>query len=199
MDFRGITFGLTPEMVEANYRRGQFPMADSETGLVTWHRPRRRALIPLDDFHVSRSLTRTLQQVRFQITFDTAFDAVMEGCADRPEGTWISSEFRTVYGELHRAGKAHSVEVWMGERLAGGLYGVHLGGAFFAESKFHRVTDMSKVALAQLVFRLRDRGFRLLEVQYLTRHLAQFGTISVPHATYLRILSAALALKCEFC
>jgi leucyl/phenylalanyl-tRNA--protein transferase len=198
MDIRGVTFSLRPEMIEVNYRRGLFPMADPDSRVITWHRPRRRAVIPLNSFHISRSLARTLRRGGFETTVDRAFDAVMQGCADRPEGTWISDEFRNVYSELHRLGKAHSVEIWMGDRLAGGIYGVHLGGAFFAESKFHRVTDMSKVALAQLVFRLRERGFALLEVQYLTRHLAQFGTISVPHATYVKMLAAALRMECEF-
>ena len=119
----------------------------------------------------------------------------MAACAEgRP--AWISAEFQTVYGELHARGKAHSVEVWVDGLLAGGVYGVHLGGAFFAESKFHRVTDMSKVALAHLVSRLRERGFALLEVQYLTKHLAQFGVVEVPHREYMRQLSLALELEC---
>jgi leucyl/phenylalanyl-tRNA--protein transferase len=198
MDIRGISFRITPEAVEANYRRGIFPMAEPESGMVTWHRPARRAIVPLEDFHISRSLARTLRLGNFEVTYDRAFDEVMLSCADRPEGTWISDEFQTVYGELHRQGKAHSVEVWIGERLVGGVYGVHLGGAFFAESKFHRVTDMSKVALTHLVWRLRERGFALLEVQYLTQHLAQFGTVTVPNRLYLRMLVEALELKCEF-
>ena len=173
-------------------------MAEPESGMITWHRPARRAIVPLGDFHISRSLARTLRLGKFEVTYDHAFDEVMLSCADRPEGTWISDEFRTVYGELHRQGKAHSVEVWIGERLVGGVYGVHLGGAFFAESKFHRVTDMSKVALTHLVWRLRERGFALLEVQYLTQHLAQFGTVTVPNRLYLRMLVEALELVCEF-
>jgi leucyl/phenylalanyl-tRNA--protein transferase len=198
MDIRGVTFRLTPDMIETNYRRGVFPMAEPGSRVVTWRRPSRRAIIPLDGFHVSRSLARTLKRGTFEVSYDRAFDRVMEACADRPEGTWISDEFRAVYGELHRRGEAHSVEVWKGERLVGGVYGVHLGGAFFAESKFHRETDMSKVALAKLVGRLRERGFALLEVQYLTRHLAQFGTVAVSHAGYLRLLAAALKLDCAF-
>jgi leucyl/phenylalanyl-tRNA---protein transferase len=198
MDLRGISMKLTVEMVEANYRRGIFPMSDPGSPVITWHRPARRALIPLEGFHISRSLSRTLRRGNFEVTFDRAFLDVMRGCAERPEGTWISERFFEVYGELHRLGKAHSVEVWMGGGLVGGVYGVHLGGAFFAESKFHRETDMSKVALTHLVRRLRERGFMLLEVQYLTRHLAQFGTVTTPNRVYMRLLTDALALDCSF-
>ena len=172
-------------------------MADEELGLVTWHRPRRRAIIPLDAFHVSRSLARTLRRGGFEVTFDRDFAAVMAACAERPS-TWISREFMEVYGVLHQQRKAHSVEVWVEGRLAGGTYGVHLGGAFFAESKFHRVTDMSKIALTNLVWRLKERGFALLEVQYLTGHLAQFGAVEVSHKEYVRRLEEALRLRCEF-
>lgn len=184
-------------MLIASYAKGIFPMANPGREAITWHCPRRRAVIPLDGFHVSRSLARTLRQAKFSVTYDQAFDAVMRACADRPveEGTWIDDRILAAYGELHRRGKAHSVEVWVDGQLAGGVYGVQLGGAFFAESKFHRVRDMSKVALAHLVFRLRDRGFALLEVQYLTEHLAQFGTIEIPHRRYLAQLEAALRMS----
>ena len=133
----------------------------------------------------------------FTVTYDQAFTDVMRGCANR-RPTWISGEFLRGYTALHRLGEAHSVEVWHQGRLAGGTYGVHLGGAFFAESKFHTVTDASKVALAKLVERLNERGFALLEVQYLTEHLAQFGVVEIPHAEYMRRLEAALKLKCDF-
>ena len=196
-DVYRVTRHLTAEMAEEGYRHGIFPMADTDFGIVTWHRPRRRAVIPLEAFHVSRSLARTLRRGGFQVTFDHDFPGVMAACAER-RPTWISDEFMRVYGQLHAQGRAHSVEVWMEERLAGGLYGVHLGGAFFAESKFHRVTDMSKVALVSLARRLGERGFALLEVQYLTPHLAQFGAIEIPHKEYLRRLEAALQLRCEF-
>ena len=173
-------------------------MAQDRPKLVTWHRPAIRAVVPLEGFHVSRSLARVLKQHRYEVTFDHAFVDVMDACADRREGTWISAEFKAVYGQLHSEGKAHSVEVWNDGELTGGLYGVHLGGAFCAESKFHRRTNMSKVALAELVFRLRERGFALLEVQYLTAHLAQFGVIEIPDREYQRRLKAALALHCTF-
>ncbi len=192
-----MTREITLDLVEQAYRRGVFPMAAPEHGIITWHRPDPRAIIPLDAFHVSRRLARTMRSGRFAVTFDRAFAAVMRGCAEnRP--VWISADFHRLYGELHRQGKAHSVEVWRGERLAGGLYGVHLGGAFFAESKFHRERDASKVALAALAARLQDRRFGLLEVQYLTEHLAQFGTIEVPDADFTARLRRALALDCRF-
>ena len=184
MEIQRVTRHLNVAMVEEAYREGIFPMADIELGIITWHRPRRRALLPLDGFHLSRSLARTLRRGKFEITFDRDFGGVMNACAER-EPTWISQEFKNVYGELHAQGKAHSVEVWVNGALAGGVYGVHLGGAFFAESKFHRVTDMSKVALAHLVARLRERGFALLEVQYLTEHLGQFGVVELSDREYI--------------
>ena len=192
-----VSRNLTPADAEAGYRKGEFPMAGVEPGYVTWHKPTRRAILPLDGFHVSRSLARTLNQRQFEVTFDKAFGAVMDACSDRRE-TWISGEFKKIYGQLHCAGKAHSVEVWSDGELVGGTYGVQLGGAFFAESKFHRKTDMSKVALAELVFRLRDRGFALLEVQYLTRHLAQFGVVEISAGEYEKQLQSALRLSCKF-
>lgn len=196
-DIIRVTRSLGAEQAESAYRAGAFPMAHVQSGVVTWHRPKRRAILPLERFHASQSLRRVLRQRQYQVTFDRAFAAVMEACA-RPGDTWISQEFQSVYGELHARGKAHSVEVWVEGALAGGLYGVHLGGAFFAESKFHRRANMSKVALAELVFRLRERGFALLEVQYLTPHLAQFGVVEIPGREYLARLKSALALRCEF-
>jgi leucyl/phenylalanyl-tRNA---protein transferase len=197
VDVVGITRILTSADVEAAYRAGIFPMADPERGVITWHRPKRRAILPLDSFHASRSLSALLRRRPFDVTWNRCFAAVMDACADRP-GTWISSEFKTIYGELYAQGKAHSVEVWVDGELAGGLYGVQLGGAFFAESMFHRRTNMSKVALAELVFRLRDRGFALLEVQYLTEHLAQFGVIEISDRKYRARLKEALELQCGF-
>jgi len=183
--------------VESAYCAGIFPMADAARGTITWHRPKTRAILPLDAFHTSHSLRALLRRRPFEITFDRAFAAVMDACADRPS-TWINSEIKTVYGELHAQGKAHSVEVWVEGELAGGLYGVHLGGAFFAESMFHRRTNMSKVALAELVSRLRERCFALLEVQYLTEHLAQFGVIEIPDRKYQTRLKEALECSCSF-
>jgi leucyl/phenylalanyl-tRNA--protein transferase len=194
-----VTVQLTRPMVERAYARGIFPMALDKRDIFTWHRPDPRAVLPLDGFHCPRSLAKVLRQERFQVTYDTAFREVMEGCAYRRKtGTWINAKLMNVYCELHSAGKAHSVEVWQDGKLAGGTYGVHLGGAFMAESKFHRVRDASKVALAKLVERLRERGFALLDVQYVTPHLKRFGVHEVPAAEYERRLGAALERECSF-
>lgn len=197
MDVCSVSRTLRLEEVEDGYRHGIFPMAGERPSLVTWHRPPVRAVIPLERFHVPRSVERTFRRGGFQITRDAAFEQVMRACADR-ETTWISEEFVQVYGQLHRQGKAHSIEVWVGRALVGGLYGVHLGGAFFAESMFHHVTDMSKVALVDLARHLKERDFLLLEVQYLTPHLARFGAIEISHREYLRRLQQALAVSPQF-
>ncbi len=187
---------LNPIILEHAYRNACFPMPNW-TGRIGWYRPDPRAILPLDAFHASRSLKRTLKSGRFEVTYDTDFLGVMRGCSQRDD-TWITDEFFTSYGAMHKLGKAHSVEVWHEARLVGGTYGVHLGGAFFAESKFHTETDASKVALAKLVERLNARGFALLEVQYLTEHLSQFGVIEIPDAEYVKRLEAALKLNCVF-
>lgn len=179
------------------YRRGMFPMGYPGRKIISWHHPNVRAVLPLDALHVSRSLERTLRKAQFEVTFNKAFPDVMKGCASR-QSTWITRDIFRVYAELHAMDKAHSVEVWVDGQLAGGLYGVQIGGAFFAESKFHRVTDMSKVALVSLARRLKERGFRLLEVQYLTEHLSQFGVMEVPDAEYQQMLAQALAAECVF-
>ena len=189
---------LTPEDVLLAYRHGIFPMADERSGEVLWFRPDPRAIIPLDGFRVSRSLARTLRRGLFEIHLNTDFEGVMRGCADRPEGTWISGPFIEVYGALHRAGKAHSVEAWREGRLVGGVYGLALGGAFMAESMFHRETDASKVALAALVGRLRERRFVLLDVQYVTPHLESLGAVEITRREYERRLEQALGLPCRF-
>ena len=199
MDVVATSPDLTASMVLDAYPRGLFPMAYVEGNLITWHRPKIRAIIPLDAPHVPRRLARTLAQGRFKVTFDTAFREVMKGCAwGRP--VWISDDFHRVYGELHDLGLAHSVEVWArgGSELLGGLYGLAIGGAFFAESKFHRARDASKIAVVSLVRRLAERGFGLLEVQYLTDHLKQFGTIEVSHRVYMSRLDKALELPVVF-
>jgi len=194
----GRRLTLTPEGIELAYRHGIFPMADERSGEVLWFRPDPRAVIPLDGFHVSRSLARTLRRGRFEVRVDTAFTTVMRGCADRPEGSWISERFVEVYGALHRAGKAHSVEAWRDRRLVGGVYGLALGGAFMAESMFHRETDASKVALAALVGRLSERGFTVLDVQYMTPHLESLGAVEITRREYERRLEQALALDRTF-
>jgi leucyl/phenylalanyl-tRNA--protein transferase len=198
---------LEPDLLLTAYRQGIFPMAiDSGkkvgTGRrrdIAWFAPDPRAVIPLDDrFHVPHGLRRTLKQERFEITFDTSFDAVIRACAKRKEGTWISKEIIESYCELHRLGHAHSVETLLKGKLVGGLYGVHIGGAFFGESMFHRATDASKVALVALVGLLRARKFVLLDTQWLTPHLKQFGTYEIPRHEYLWRLEHALKLNCKF-
>jgi leucyl/phenylalanyl-tRNA---protein transferase len=194
----GRKLTLTPEGVLRAYCQGIFPMADERSGEVLWFRPDPRAIIPVDGFHVSRSLARTLRRAHFEIRVDTDFEGVMRGCAHRPEGTWISERFVEVYGALHLAGQAHSVEAWREGRLVGGTYGVALGGAFLAESMFHRETDASKVALGALVVRLRERGFILLDVQYVTPHLESLGAVEITRREYERRLAEALRLDCRF-
>jgi leucyl/phenylalanyl-tRNA--protein transferase len=193
-----VTVELTPAMVEAAYRQGIFPMAVDERDIFTWHRPDPRGILPLDSFHCSRSLAKVLRQQRFEVSYDRDFRGVMLGCADRAEGTWINRTLIEVYCELHRYGKAHSVEVLKDGELIGGTYGVHIGGAFMAESKFHRARDASKVALARLVERLRECRFELLDVQYLTPHLETLGAIAISARDYDRRLRKAIALERRF-
>ena len=170
-----------------------------ENGEIGWFSPDPRGVIPLDEFRVPSRLARVVRQGRFQIAVDRDFERVMRECAaQRDEGTWISDEILESYCALHRLGLAHSVETRQGDTLVGGLYGVHLGGAFFGESMFHRVTDASKVALVALVDRLQRRGFRLLDIQWTTPHLAQFGAVGIPRREYLRRLRQALTLDCRF-
>jgi leucyl/phenylalanyl-tRNA--protein transferase len=179
------------------YRSGAFPMA-TPSGEIAWFSPDPRAIIPVDDrFHIPHGLRRTLKKNVFEIRINTAFEEVMRGCARRDE-TWINSEVFESYANLHRLGHAHSVEAWREGKLAGGLYGVAVGGAFFGESMFHRETDASKVALAGLVTRLRARGFQLLDTQWSTPHLRTFGTVEVPRTKYVRLLKSALAIECRF-
>ncbi len=187
---------LTPEILVTAYANGIFPM-DVE-GEIEWFSPDPRAVIELDAFHVSRNLARRYRSGRFEIRVNTAFGAVMRACADRPEGTWISPAIVSAYTRLHQLGLAHSIESWHEGRLVGGLYGVALGGAFFGESMFHCVTDASKVALVALVERLRQRGYCLLDVQFTTSHLRQFGVSEIPRSDYLARLQAALARDCRF-
>ena len=166
---------------------------------IGWFSPDPRGVMPIDGFHAPTRLVRARRRGVFEIRMDTAFEAVMRACAaDRDEGTWISEEIIESYVHIHQLGFAHSVEVWRRGVLAGGLYGVHLGAAFFGESMFHHVTDASKVALMALVERLRARGFLLLDTQWLTPHLTQFGGIEMPRDAYLGRLGEALAIECRF-
>lgn len=189
---------LDADLLIRAYAAGVFPMADdADAEDVFWVEPRRRGVLPLDHFHLSRSLARTLKQDRFQHRVDTAFDAVVSACADR-DGTWINGQIRTGYSKLHERGLAHSVECWAGGELVGGLYGVRLAGAFFGESMFTRRTDASKAALAHLVARLRIGGFTLLDTQFLTDHLASLGAVEVSKTRYRTLLDAALKIDADF-
>lgn len=193
---------LTPELLLRTYAAGIFPMAESaEDPTVFWVEPEMRGILPLDRFRVSRRLQRTLRRNPFEMKVDCAFDAVVAACAeprpDRPT-TWINAEIRELYSGLARLGHAHSVECWSGGELVGGLYGVNLGGAFFGESMFSRARDASKVALCHLVARLRRGGFKLLDTQFATEHLAQFGTVEIPREAYHELLEAALSVQCSF-
>jgi leucyl/phenylalanyl-tRNA--protein transferase len=190
---------LTPTLILNAYRRGIFPMALNREGAIGWFSPDPRALIPLDDrFHVPHGLKRALRKRNFAVTLDQEFEAVIRACATVRKSTWISEEIVSSYCELHRLGFAHSVEIRLESGLVGGLYGVALGGAFFGESMFHVATDASKVALVALIERLRARGFVLLDTQWETPHLEQFGTFQIPKSEYLILLQDALGLDCKF-
>ena len=181
------------------YASGWFPMAVAP-GDIRWYSPDPRGIIPLDTFHVPSRLARTLRKQSFDIRVDTRFREVIEACAARTdeEGNWIDREIIESYSALHAKGFAHSVEVWRDGRLVGGLYGVALGGAFFGESMFHSVTDASKAALVALVERLRARGFVLLDTQWVTGHLLQFGALEITRRRYLRRLDEALGVDVSF-
>jgi leucyl/phenylalanyl-tRNA---protein transferase len=184
---------IDPDLLLRAYSIGVFPMSDSrDAPEVFWVEPRRRAIIPLDGFRLSRSLRKTLRAGVFQVTADRAFEAVIRSCADRRE-TWINGEIEQGFVALHRLGRAHSVECWRGETLVGGLYGVGLGGAFFGESMFSAATDASKVALAWLVARLKVGGYSLLDCQFMTDHLRSLGAVEISQADYLALLESALA------
>ncbi len=189
---------LDPDLLLRAYSVGVFPMASTRDAAdVFWVEPKKRGVLPLDRFHLSRSLAKLLRADRFAVTVDRAFPRVVAGCAEATAGrpdTWINPSIERAYAELHRRGYAHSVEAWDGERLVGGLYGVRLGGAFFGESMFSRAANASKVALAHLVARLRVGGFQLLDCQFLTDHLASLGTIEVGRDDYVALLDRALGL-----
>jgi leucyl/phenylalanyl-tRNA---protein transferase len=193
---------ITPELMLRAYRIGLFPMAESrDARTLYWLDPEQRGVIPLDGFHLPRRLARRLRQAPFRITANQDFAGVITACAaPRPNSadSWINAEIRALFLALHAQGNAHSVEVWENEALVGGLYGVALGGAFFGESMFSRADDASKIALVHLVARLRLGGFTLLDAQFQTAHLAQFGTQEVPRAEYKQMLGAAVEVEAHF-
>jgi leucyl/phenylalanyl-tRNA--protein transferase len=187
---------IDPEVLLQGYRLGVFPMA-MDDGEIEWFSPDPRAILPLDKFHVPQSLLRTVRKKSFEIRINASFPEVLRQCANRPE-TWINSEIIESYTRLNQLGHAHSVEAWQNGQLAGGLYGVAIGGAFFGESMFHHVRDASKIALLALVEHLRERRFVLLDTQWRTPHLAQFGAIEIPRSEYLHRLSSAVNLPRQF-
>ena len=190
---------IPAELLLRAYETGWFPMAqDGVPGApIEWFSPDPRGVLPLDAFRTSSRLKRVMRQGRFEVAIDRSFETVMRACAAREE-TWINDDIVASYVDLHRRGFAHSVEAWADGELAGGLYGVSLRGAFFGESMFHSVTDASKVALAALVDRLISRGYALLDIQWVTPHLAQFGAVEIPRRRYLRMLDRSLKLDCRF-
>jgi len=187
---------IESELLLHGYRLGVFPMA-MEDDSIEWFSPDPRGIIPLDGFHLPHAARRVWEQRKFEIKIDTAFADVIRECAEREE-TWINREIVASYERLHALGHAHSLEVWQKGKLQGGLYGVAIGGAFFGESMFHHVTNASKIALAALVERMRARKFILLDTQWLTPHLVQFGAIEVPRVQYLQLLDRALNLPRRF-
>lgn len=188
MDATRLPEVIEPVVLIHAYRQGIFPMAMDDND-IGWFSPDPRGIIPLERVHVPARLARVIRSRKFEVVIDRDFEGVMRACAaDREDGTWISEEIIESYVALHRLGRAHSIEAWRDGRLAGGLYGVHLGGAFFGESMFHHETDASKVALMALVARMRERGLSLLDVQWVTPHLAQFGAVEIPREEYLERL-----------
>jgi leucyl/phenylalanyl-tRNA--protein transferase len=188
---------LTPQLLLTAYAQGIFPMAD-DVGRVHWLAPDPRAIIELDDFRTTRSLRAVVRRGAFEVWINRAYAEVMTACGARPEGTWISPEIHRAYVALHELGYAHSVECWQDEALVGGLYGVSLGGAFFGESMFHAATDASKVALVHLVERMKKNGLVLLDIQFVTPHLLQFGAVEIPRETYEQRLHAAIVQPVSF-
>lgn len=189
---------LTPQLLLNAYASGVFPMAEHQDDPeIFWVDPRRRGIFPLEEFHISRSLARRIRRGGYRISINQDFEGVVKGCADRPE-TWINAQIFDLYMQLHAMGFAHSLEVWIGDDLVGGIYGVTLGRAFFGESMFSRRTDASKIALAYLVDRLRLAGFTLFDTQFITPHLGRLGATEVTRARYHRLLEEALEGDADF-
>jgi leucyl/phenylalanyl-tRNA--protein transferase len=195
-------FRLTPEILLKAYCSGIFPMAESaDDPELFWVDPEHRGILPLDAFHVPRRLARVVRQDRFEVRVDGDFAGTLQACAEATENrpsTWINTEIVRLYTALHEHDAAHSVECWQADSMVGGLYGVSIGGAFFGESMFSRVADASKVALVHLVALMRTGGFRLLDLQFVTSHLSQFGAVEVPRAQYRSLLAEALRYRCVF-
>ena len=193
---------LDPELVLKAYMIGVFPMAESaDSDELMWVKPEVRGILPLETFHISKRLARTLRLTDLEFRYSTSFHAVIDGCAEAKTGretTWINNAIRTAYGELFDRGHCHTVEAWRGDSLVGGLYGISLGSAFFGESMFSRETDASKLCLVKLVERLSARGYTLLDSQFITPHLKRFGAIEVLRIRYEHMLAQALARQVRF-
>ncbi len=197
-----ILLEITPQILLRAYCCGIFPMADSaDDPAIFWVEPEFRGILPLDEFHVPRSLKKTMRKDLFEVRINTAFSEVVEKCAEETherDKTWINSQIRSLYGELHEIGHAHSVEAWLEGELVGGLYGVSVGAAFFGESMFSRRNDASKYCLVKLVERLKSRGFSLLDTQFVTTHLERFGVIELAKDKYMAILEDAITANVDF-
>ncbi|MCB1474319.1 MAG: leucyl/phenylalanyl-tRNA--protein transferase [Rhodobiaceae bacterium] len=199
---RDVVMEITPSVLLKAYACGIFPMAESEDDPhLHWIEPHRRGILPLDQFHLPRRLARTIRAGGFEVRIDHDFDAVISACAESTPGrrkTWINGEIRRLYGALFDAGHCHTVEVWRGGRLIGGLYGVRLGAAFFGESMFHRERDASKIALTYLVARLKAGRFKLLDTQFVTDHLTTFGALEISRREYQELLDEAVSAEADF-
>ena len=193
-----MTEQLTPDILLSAYRAGIFPMAESATNKnIFWVDPIYRGIMPLNNFHVSKSLRRAIMKLDYQILVNTGFEKVIKMCSERPE-TWINQEIITNYCLLYQSGHAHCIEVWNKEKLIGGIYGVSIGAVFFGESMFSKKTNASKIALAYLVHRLKETGFKLFDTQFLTPHLASLGAIEIPKLKYKVLLDQAIEKVANF-
>lgn len=188
---------LKPENMIRLYASGAFPMADAKSGGINWYLPEIRTIIPIDNFNIPRSAKKVIDDENFEIKFNTDFEGVLEGCADR-ESTWISDELKSAYRRLRKRGDIHTVETWKDGKLVGGLYGITFRGAFFGESMFSKASQASKAALVALLKHLKEKDFVLLDVQYMTEHLKMFGAVEISFEEYTRLLYKAYAKACEF-
>ena len=188
---------LKPDNMLRLYASGAFPMADAKTGSINWYLPEIRTIIPLNDYNIPRSAKKVIEEMDFEIKFDTDFEGVVAGCSDR-ESTWISEELKSAYRRLKKRGHIHTVETWKDGRLVGGLYGVTFRGAFFGESMFSKVSQASKAALVALLKHLKEKDFVLIDVQYMTEHLKMFGAVEISFEEYTKLLHKAYEKICEF-
>jgi len=188
---------LKPDNMLRLYASGAFPMADEKSGAINWFMPEVRTIIPLENYNIPRSTRKAIDRLHFEIRFDTDFDGVIHGCADR-QSTWISEELMLAYRRLKKRGHVHTVETWLDDKLVGGLYGVTFRGAFFGESMFSKVSQSSKAALIALIERIREKDFVLLDVQYMTAHLKMFGAVEISFEEFTKLLYTAYTRGCEF-